>query len=205
MKEELKEFTEIKKDYKFKQLEISEENGNLYCDGILLKDENGYVGESDKWINVGFSLHGMYPKLLSNLFSYEFYFKGCKLNSIECFFQGIKFKDKEMQKRLFKYSGKEALLLQKATDYNWKETGIIYWQGIPIKRDSKEYEQLVDELYISAIQNKFYRNVIKNCNLPIIHAIGEKEKNNTVFTRYEFELMLNCLHDFLNRKKQKTK
>ena len=68
----------------------------------------------------------MYPKLLSNLFPYEFTFKGYKLNSIECFFQGIKFKDKKLQKKLFKYSGKEALVLQKASDYNWKESGIIY-------------------------------------------------------------------------------
>ncbi len=199
MENELKEFIEFKKNYKFDQLETVEKNGNLYCKDILLKDENGYVGESDEWINVGYSLRGMYPKLLSNLFPYEFTFKGHKLNSIECFFQGIKFKDKNLQKELFKYSGKEALVLQKASDYNWKETGIIYWQGNPIKRDSDEYEQLVDELYISAIQNEFYKNVIKNCNLPIIHAMGEKEKSNTVFTRYEFEFMLNCLHDFLNR------
>ena len=70
---------------------------------------------------------------------------------------------------------------------------------IRVKRDSKEYDSLVDELYISAIQNPFYRNAIKKCPLPIIHAIGEETKEETVFTRYEFERMLNCLHDFLNK------
>lgn len=199
MKEELKEFIEFKKNYKFHELEIEEKDGCLYCEDTLLKDNNGYVGESDKWVNVGYSLHGMYPKLLSNLFPYEFEFKGCKLNSIECFFQGIKFPNKDLQKKIFKYSGKEALVLQKSSDYNWKETGIVYWQGKEIKRDSKEYDELIDELYISAIQNEFYRNAIKNCNLPIIHAIGETDKKETVFTRYEFEFMLNCLHEFLNK------
>lgn len=199
MKKELEEFIEFKKNYKFKQLDITEKDGNLYCKNTLLKDENGYVGETEAWVNVGFSLRGMYPKLLSNLFPYEFTFKRHKLNSIECFFQCIKFKDKELQKKLFKYSGKEALVLQKASNYNWKESGIIYWQGKAIKRNSKEYDKLIEELYISAIQNEFYRNAIKNCNLPIIHAMGEEDKNNTVFTRYEFEFMLNCLHDFLNR------
>jgi len=199
MENELKDFIEFKKNYKFKQLDIVEKDGNLYCKDILLKDENGYTGESEEWINVGYSLRGMYPKLLSNLFPYEFTFKGQKLNSIECFFQGIKFKDKELQSKLFKYSGKEALVLQKTSDYNWKESGIVYWQGLPIKRDSKEYDDLIDELYISAIQNEFYRNAIKNCNLPIIHAMGEEDKKETVFTRYEFEFMLNCLHDFLNK------
>lgn len=199
MKQELNEFIEFKKNFKFEQLEVVEKDNNLYCKDVLLKDENGFIGETDEWVNVGFSLSGMYSKLLSNLFPYEFIFKGHKLNSIECFFQGIKFRDKELQKELFKYSGKEVLVLQKASDYNWKESGIVYWQGMPIKRDSKDYEQLVDELYISAIQNEFYRNVIKNCDLPIIHAMGREEKTETVFTRYEFEFMLNCLHDFLNR------
>ena len=196
-KKELKEFKEFKKSYKFKQLEIVEKNNVYKCDGVVIKDENGVVGESDKWVNVGYSLRGMYPKLLSNLFPYNFKFKGCTLNSLECFFQGIKFKDKKLQKQLFKYSGKEALVLQEATSYNWKETGIVYWRGKEIKRDSKEYDDIIDELYISAIQNDFYRNAIKNCKLPIVHMIGEISKNETVFTRYEFEYMLNCLHAFL--------
>ena len=196
-KKELREFKEFKKSFKFEQLKIVEKNNVYKCDGVVIKDENGVVGESDKWVNVGYSLRGMYPKLLSNLFPYKFKFKGCTLNSIECFFQGIKFKNKKLQKQLFKYSGKEALVLQEATTYNWKETGIVYWRGKEIKRDSKEYDDIIDELYISAIQNDFYRNAIKNCKLPIVHMIGEISKNETVFTRYEFEYMLNCLHAFL--------
>lgn len=142
-KQELKKFKEFKKTYDFKQLEIIE-NGNTYlCDGIIIKNENGIVGESDKWINVGYSLRGKYPKLLSNLFSYKFKFKGYTLNSIESFFQGIKFKDKRMQKKLFKYSGKEALVLQEVTTYNWKETGIVYWRGKKVNRDSKDYDDIL--------------------------------------------------------------
>lgn len=199
-KKELREFKEFKKSFKFEQLKIVEKNNVYKCDGVVIKDENGVVGESDKWVNVGYSLRGMYPKLLSNLFPYKFKFKGCTLNSLECFFQGIKFKDKKLQKKIFKYSGKEALVLQEATTYNWKETGIVYWRGKEIKRDSKEYDDIIDELYISAIQNDFYRNAIKNCKLPIVHLVGEEFKNETVFTRYEFEYMLNCLHAFLSKK-----
>ncbi len=197
---ELKEFLEFKKNYKFKSKEITEDSlGNLYCDNCLLKDNNDYIGESTSWINVGYTLHGAYPKLLSNLFPYEFVFRGHKLNSIESFFQGIKFPDKNIQNQVFKYSGKPAVIIKETSDYNWQETGIIYWQGNPIKRDSKEYDNLVTELYISAIQNPFYRNALKNCPKPIIHVIGQEDKEKTVLTRYEFEFMLNCLHDFLNR------
>ncbi|MDO4394544.1 MAG: hypothetical protein Q4C23_01000 [Mycoplasmatota bacterium] len=201
MKKELSEFRNFKKTYRFKQLKIIQENGIYKCKDILIKDNNMMYGESSKWINVGYSLKGKYPKLLSNLFPYKFKFKGYVLNSIESFFQGIKFKNKKLQKQVFKYSGKEALVLQEATTYNWMKEGIIYWRGKPIKRDSKEYDNMIDELYISAIQNRFYRNAIKNCKLPIVHMIGEDSKNETVFTRYEFEYMLNCLHAFLINKK----
>jgi len=118
-KKELQELIEFRKNYKFKQLEIiKNEDENLYCDGVLLKDKNGYVGESEKWINVGYSLYGMYSKVLSNLFHYEFKFKGHKLNSIESFFQGIKFPNKNIQRKVFKYSGKDAVVIQKGSDYN---------------------------------------------------------------------------------------
>ena len=203
-RKDLKNFNEFKKNYNFKQLKVTEDsNGNLFCDGVLIKDNNGYISESDKWINVGYSFKGMYPKLLSNLFPYIFKYKGYKLNSIECFFQGIKFPDKKMQKRIFKYSGKEALVLQKSSSYNWKESGNIYFLGKPIKRDSRKYDDLVTKIYVSAIQNPLYRNAIKNCNLPIVHVMGETDKGITTFTRYEFEFMLNCLHDYLNKDNNK--
>ena len=131
------------------------------------------------------------------MFPYEIKFKGKKLSSIESFFQGIKFKDRKIQDLVFKYSGTEAVHLKEATDCNWKETGTLYWQGKPIKRDSREYSLLVDELYISAIQNPLYRQALMNCNKRIIHSIGNEEKKETVFTRNEFELELNCLKDFI--------
>jgi len=199
MDKELKEFIEFKNNYKFDYKEIIEDGDNLYCDGELLKDENGYISESSKWINVSYGLKGTFPKLLSNLFNYNFKFYDCDFGSIEGFFQGIKYKDIDLQKQVFKYSGREAVSLKDATLYDWTKTGNIYFLGKEIKRDSLEYDQLVNELYISAIQNKLYRNAIKNCPLPIIHAIGKESKKETVFTRYEFELMLNSLHDFLNR------
>lgn len=199
IKKELQEFKQFKKTYQFQQLKIICQDDTYLCENIVVKDANGITGETSKWINVGYSLRGMYPKLLSNLFPYKFKYKGYTLNSIESFFQGIKFKDKRLQKKVFTYSGKEALVLEKATPYNWQETGIIYWRAHPIKRESQEYDDMLDELYISAIQNEFYRNAIKNCPLPIIHSIGEESKKETVFTRYEFEYILNCLHAFLNK------
>ena len=167
-----------------------------------LKIKNGNkISETDKWIDVGYRNRGDLTQMLSNLFPYNFKFKRKKLSSIETFFQGIKFKDKKIQNHVFKYYGTQAVHIKAASDYDWKETGEIYWQGQAIKRDSKEYELLVDELYISAIQNPMYRDALCNCKKPIIHSIGETEKKETTFTRYEFEFELNCLKDFIQSKR----
>lgn len=199
MKKELKAFREFKKTYKFEQKEIIQKDDILYCDGEILKQGDVTTNVSDKWVNAGYNLRGTHSKALSNLFPYEFSFRGKKLKCIECFFQGIKFKDKKIQNIIFGYEGVPANCVKLATDYDWKETGIIYWQGKPINRESPEYTDLVDELYISAIQNPIFRGVLKSCDRPVIHSIGVESKKETVFTRYEFEYQLNCLIDFLKR------
>ena len=200
VEKELEEFKKFKLHYVFKQKDIEEINGKQYCEGEPLLDEEGKeIGDCEKWINVGYKYKGPYAKVLSNLFPYEFEFKGKRLKSIESFFQGIKFKDIEMQDLVFEYSGLDSNHVKVCSGYDWKETGIVYWQGKAINRYSKEYDDLVDELYISAIQNPLYRNILKTCERDIIHTMGAKEKNETVFTRYEFEKQLNCLKDFLKK------
>lgn len=206
IKKELKEFRKFKETFEFKQKELIIDGDNIYCEGELVKEgENIPIGETEKWINVGYNQKGSYTKLLSNLFPYEFNFKGHKLNSIESFYQGIKFKNKKVQKYIFKYYGIQAVQIKEASNYDWKKTGIIYWQGKEINRFSKEYDNLIDELYISAIQNPLYRNVLLKVDKPIIHIIGEESKENTTFTRYEFEYMLNALSAFLKQKNIKSK
>lgn len=199
--QELKNFKKFKKNYLFKQKEIEIIEGIAYCEGIALIDEEGKeLGDSEKWINVGYKLKGPYAKIYSNLFPYKFIFRGKELHCIENFFQGIKFKDKELQDIVLSYSGLNSNYIKAATNYDWKKTGIVYWQGQKINRFSKEYDDIVDELYISAIQNPLYRNALKICNKDIIHVMGETEKEKTTFTRYEFEKELNCLKDFLKEK-----
>lgn len=201
MLNELKEFRKFKKTYQFKQLDIVEENGEERCLGYPLYDEEGQtIGLCEKWLNVGYRNQGSLPKVLSNLFPYEFEFRGKKLSSIESFFQGLKFVDKDIQELVFSYSGTDAVHVKTCNDYDWKKTGKLYWQGEEIDRYSKEYEDLVDEMYISAIQNPLYRNALEKCEVDIIHSIGVKEKNESVFTRYEFEKEINCLKDFIRSK-----
>jgi len=205
IKKELKELFEFKKNYNFTQKEIIKKEDGIYCENELLQDNNGNkFSETEKWIDVGYRNRGDFAQMLSNLFPYNFKFRGKKLTSIENFFQGIKFKDKKEQCYVFSYFGTQAVHIKAASAYNWKETGIVYWQGKPIARDSNEYDILIDELYISAIQNPIYRNILNNCNKHIIHSIGEENKADTTFTRYEFEFELNCLKDFVQSKNKKA-
>lgn len=195
---ELNQFRIFKKDFSWNSKKIIQKENNLYCEDELLQIEGEKpIGETEKWINVGYRLKGDYSKVLSNLFPYKFIFRGKELNSIESFFQGIKMKDITLQNEIFQYSGIASNVLKIASDYNWQEEQLLYWQGIPMNRHSKEYIELVEELYISAIQNPLYRNILKKVNKPIIHSIGKEEKEETVFTRYEFEEMLNTLVAFL--------
>ena len=201
IKRDLKKFQEFKKNFKFEFKEIEEKkNGSLFCDGVCIRDgkDGEWIGEAETFVNVGYKFHGALAKALSNLFPYEFYFKGFKLHSIEGVFQGFKIKDKKAQRYLFSYHSLNSNNIKAAYDYNWKDEKIVYFQGRSMKRESKEYEDFIDELYVSAIQNPLYRNVLKNIgDKYILHALGEKSKDDTVFSRFEFEYELNALKAYV--------
>lgn len=201
IKRELKEFKKFKENFHFVPLKLNEkDDGSVFAGDVCIREEKDgeWVGETENFVNVGYKIHGAKSKVLSNLFPYEFYFRGFKLNSIEPVFQSFKFKDKKMQKLLFRYDGLNSNNIKAASDYDWKKTGIVYFLGKKINRFEKEYADFIDEVYISAIQNPLYRNVLKNIGEKyILHAMGEPKAENTAWTREEFEKELNCLKNFL--------
>ena len=197
IRQELLSFREFKKNYPFVPKEIQHINDTAYCDGFPLEDqEHNLLPCSDTWINVGYKFKSPLSRLLSNLFPYEFDFRGQRLQSLESFFQGIKFPDARAQKYVFAYHGLNAYFIKSASDYDWRKTGYIYWQGQKIDRYSKEYDDLVDEVYISALQNPLYCRVLKKADRYLLHSIGKEDKAQTVLTRHEFERELNCLSAF---------
>lgn len=201
IKKQLKEYTQFKNNFKFELKPIKEDEKGVYFDGECIK--NKLTNEKfdlfeNKFVNVRFNSKQPLSKCLSNLFAYEFVFKGKKVSSIEAVFQGLKFKDKKMQNLVLKYSGIESNYIKIANNYNWKQTGVLYWQGKQLVRDSKEYEHFINELYISALANPLYKNLLKNIgDLYILHSMGAENKNETVYTRAEFEKQLNCIKEFV--------
>lgn len=195
---ELQKFKAFKQKFAWQQLPIEEIDGALYCTGYPLYDAEGkLIGESEKWINIGIMTKSPLSRILSNLYPYDFEFRGFALKSLEGFFQGVKFKNPETQKYVFAYNGFNAYCLKAASDYRWQDEGNVYWQGILIKRDSAEYADIVDELYVSAAQNPLFRQALKNADRPLIHTIGKTDKTETVLTRAEYEFEINCLSAFL--------
>ena len=204
IKRELKKFQEFKKNYDFKFKELVIDGEKVFCDGVCIKEtEDGdWIGESETFVNVGISNHGRLPKILSNLFPYEFYFKGCKFGSAEGFFQGIKFKNKKAQNLVFRMSGLNSNRIKAAADFDWTKNQTVMFKGKEINRHGKEYEDLVDELYVSMLQNPLYVGALKAVkDKYILHAMGENDENKTVFTRYQFEKQLNCLKDYCLKNK----
>ena len=197
IKKELAKFKEFRNNFDFKFMELEEREDGLYYKDYLVMNDEFNLNESEDFINAGYKLKGPFSKTLSNLYPYEFKFRGKKVASIESVFQGIKFKDKKAQNLMFNYYGLASNNIKVATDYDWTKTGILYWQGKEMNRFSKEYDDFLDELYVSAISNPLYRGMLKNINKYILHSMGKKNKEETVFTRYEFERMLNTLNAYI--------
>ena len=206
IKKELKNFREFKKNYKFDYKEIKKnDDGTESVDGICIKDECGEIinSENDIFINVGYANKGSsLAKCLSNLFPYKFYFKGFFVDSVESVIQSLKFKDKKNQRLVFDYSGLNSNRVKACSDYDWKISQTVFFQGMQIERDSRQYDEFIDEIYCSLIQNNLFRNALKNVgNRYILHSIGNENKKETLLSRYEFERELNCIKDYVLLKK----
>lgn len=88
IEKELYEYVNFKKEFQFTFKDIINKGNIQYCDDFPICDEEGvYISECEKWINVGYQIKGFLSKILSNLYPYEFVFRGFHLKSIEAFFR----------------------------------------------------------------------------------------------------------------------
>ena len=123
---------------------------------------------------------------LSNFAPHPFVFRGQNVSSMEGFLQGLKFKSPEMQLEIFKKVGYGAKRSGKGK--NWQRTQTLWYQGEPIKRESKEYQDILDEAYNAMFdQNaKAKKALMATQNAVLKHSIGWHKANETVLTRKEF-------------------
>ena len=132
------------------------------------------------------STNGYPSAALSNFAPHPFIFDGVEIASMEGFLQSLKFKNSEMQKHVCTLVGRAAKF--KGKDKNWYREQKLYWQGQEFKRDSKEYQILLNKVYNALYQqNEGFRKALEASKPGILtHSIGKTKENETVLTQSEF-------------------
>jgi predicted NAD-dependent protein-ADP-ribosyltransferase YbiA (DUF1768 family) len=123
---------------------------------------------------------------LSNFTPRTFTFRGLLANSMEGLLQGLKFRDSEKQKQVMLLVGKAAKF--KGKKQRWWLDQTLFWQGSEIKRDSEEFQLLLDEAFAALFtQNEGARATLLATGTAIItHTMGKQDPLTTVLTEQEF-------------------
>lgn len=141
-----------------------------------------------------------YPaNALSNFAPHPFVFEGVECNSFEGFLQSLKFSNVDMQKEVCKLVGKAAKM--KGKQKKWWMTQTLYWNGKEYKRDSKEYQELLNRAFDALSKNDSFRKaLLASGDSVLTHEIGKSKESETVLTKREFISRLNKIRDKLNKK-----
>ncbi|MBQ0058000.1 MAG: hypothetical protein KBT20_10135 [Bacteroidales bacterium] len=133
-----------------------------------------------------------YPSgYLSNFTPYTFTFRGIEFTSMESLLQGLKFEGVETQNSVFQRVGVKAKLRGKKRKWYLNQT--LYWQGIPMKRDSEEYKNIVREAFYALAENiDFQQTLLATGNKRLYHTMGKSDPTLTILTEDEFcEILTN--------------
>jgi len=128
-----------------------------------------------------------YPSnALSNFSANRFVVDGVECYSMEGFLQSLKFKSPQMQEEVCKLIGKKAKF--KGKGKKWFREQVLWWKGNPMKRDSKEYQHLLDVAYQSMFnQSEGFRRALRlSGSGNLTHSMGKNKISETVLTTSEF-------------------
>lgn len=140
-----------------------------------------------------------YPSsALSNFAPHEFVIDGITCQSMEGFLQSLKFQDIEIQKYVCTLVGKKAKF--KGKKKKWYKNQTLYWMGVELKRDAKEYQDLLDRAFNSLSENKsFQKALLATKKATLTHSIGNNKISETVLTRTEFTSRLTKIRERLQK------
>lgn len=140
-----------------------------------------------------------YPSAaLSNFSPHAFTIDGVLCNSMEGFLQSLKFSNPDMQIEVCKLVGKQAKF--KGKKKKWYKNQTLYWQNKEYKRDSGEYQLLLDRAFDALSENNsFKKALLATGNATLTHSIGKKKMNDTVLTTREFCSRLTNLREKMKK------
>ena len=136
-----------------------------------------------------------YPSsALSNFAPHPFIIDGVECASMEGFLQSLKFESVDMQKYVCTLVGKAAK--KKGRNKNWRQKQELYWKGKSYKRDSDEYQNLLNRAYNKLSENTGFQKALQATNGCVLeHSIGKSKSSETVLTKQEFCSRLTYLRD----------
>lgn len=143
---------------------------------------------------------------LSNFTPHPFVIDGVECASMEGFLQSLKFKNPDMQIEICKLWGGHAKKRGAKKNKHWKKTQTLYWLGTEIKRDSDEYQALLDRAYNALSENTgFQKALLATQNATLTHAMGRNKINETVLTTREFCSRLTDIRTRLQKQELKER
>lgn len=129
--------------------------------------------------------HAYPSSALSNFAPHEFMLDGVKIASAEGFLQSLKFSNPDMQVHICSLVGMGAK--RAGVKKNWKTDQTLYWRDKAIKRDSTEYQELLDRAYTELAKNEgFKKALLASQQATLTHSVGKTKINDTVLTVREF-------------------
>lgn len=162
------------------------------------KDERTFV----ECMDIG-SKNGYPAGSLSNFAPHPFEMDGVHCSSMEGFLQSLKFESQDMQQHVCTLVGMAAK--QKGAGKKWYRTQTLYWKGKEYKRDSEDYQLLLNKAYNRLFENTGFKNALMATNNAVLtHSLGKSKKSETILTAKEFCSRLTHLRDIgkLPEKKQ---
>ena len=137
---------------------------------------------------------------LSNFSPHPFVIDGVQCNSFEGFIQSVKYENVDMQTYICSLVGKTAKF--KGKNKKWYRTQTLYWRGVAMKRDSQEYQDLLDRAYDALSKNdSFIKALLASGDANLTHSIGKTNINETVLTIREFCSRLTKIRERLKKRK----
>lgn len=141
-----------------------------------------------------------YPaSALSNFSAHRFVLDGVECASMEGLLQSLKFDKPHVQVEVCKLVGRAAKFRGK--NRNWRREQTLYWQGQPMRRDSKEYQAFLDRAYETMAEQSesFRKALLATGDAVLTHSIGKNKESETVLTEREFCGRLMRLREKLKR------
>ena len=136
-----------------------------------------------------------YPNsALSNFAPHPFTLDGVECKSMIGFLQSLKFESIDMQKHVCTLVGMAAK--SKGINKKWFRKQELYWQGQTYKRNSEEYQNLLNRAYNALYENEGFRKALDSTKgMKLTHSIGKTDPKKTVLTASEFCSRLTKLRD----------